>query len=88
MAINTPIQGSAADMIKIAMVNVHNLLRAKDYATRMILQVHDELIFDVPKDELDEVKPLIMELMKNALPDLDVPILVEAGIGKTWREAH
>jgi DNA polymerase-1 len=88
MAINTPIQGSAADMIKIAMVNVHNLLRAKDYATRMILQVHDELIFDVPKEELDEVKPQIMELMKNALPDLDVPILVEAGIGKTWREAH
>lgn len=88
MAINTPIQGSAADMIKIAMVNVHNLLRAKDYATRMILQVHDELIFDVPKEELDEVKPQIMELMKNALPDLDVPILVEAGVGKTWREAH
>ncbi len=88
MAINTPIQGSAADMIKIAMVNVHNMLRAKDYATRMILQVHDELIFDVPKGELDEVKPQIMELMKNALPDLDVPILVEAGVGKTWREAH
>jgi len=88
MAINTPIQGSAADMIKIAMVNVHNMLRAKDYATRMILQVHDELIFDVPKDELEEVKPQIMELMKNALPDLEVPILVEAGVGKTWREAH
>ncbi len=87
MAINTPIQGSAADMIKIAMVNVHNLLRAKDYATRMILQVHDELIFDVPKEELDEVKPQIMELMKNGLPDLDFPFLVEAGIGKRWLEA-
>jgi len=88
MAINTPIQGSAADMIKIAMVNVNNMLRAKEYATRMILQVHDELIFDVPKGELDEVQPQIMELMKNALPDLDVPILVEAGVGKNWREAH
>jgi len=88
MAINTPIQGSAADMIKIAMVNVNNMLKAKEYRTRMILQVHDELVFDVPRDEVDAVKPEIIELMKNALPDLNVPILVEAGIGHTWREAH
>lgn len=88
MAINTPIQGSAADMIKMAMVNVHHMLLDKGFATRMILQVHDELVFDVPKNELEEVKPLIMDLMKNALPNLSVPILVEAGIGHNWREAH
>ena len=88
MAINSPIQGSAADMIKIAMVNVNNMLKAKEYHTKMILQVHDELIFDVPKDELEAVRPEIVELMKTALPDLKVPILVEAGAGNTWREAH
>lgn len=88
MAINSPIQGSAADMIKIAMVNVNNMLKAKSFQTKMILQVHDELIFDVPKKEIDAVKPEIVTLMKDALPDLKVPILVEAGVGQTWREAH
>ena len=87
-AINTPIQGTAADMIKIAMINVHKALRAKGLKTRMILQVHDELVFDVPKNELETVKPLIEEHMKNTIPGLKVPILVEQGVGKNWLEAH
>lgn len=88
IAINTPIQGSAADMIKLAMINIHKELKAADYKTEMILQVHDELVFDVYKPELEKVRPLIIELMKNAIPDLKVPILVEAGTGEHWLEAH
>lgn len=87
-AINTPIQGTAADMIKVAMVKIHRILEEKQFRTRMILQVHDELVFDVPKDELEQVKPIIEENMKNAMPDLKVPILVEMGIGQNWLEAH
>lgn len=86
-AINAPIQGTAADMIKLAMVKIHKLLNSKPYKTRMILQVHDELLFDAPIDEVEIVKPLIMEAMQNAMP-LKVPVLVEAGIGKNWLEAH
>jgi len=88
IAINTPIQGSAADMIKIAMVNIHRELKEKQYQTRMILQVHDELIFDVPHNELDAVQQMVEEKMKNAIPTLSVPILVGMGTGRTWREAH
>ncbi|MCB0662380.1 MAG: DNA polymerase I [Saprospiraceae bacterium] len=88
VAINTPIQGSAADMIKLAMINIHKALKDGGYKTEMILQVHDELVFDVYKPELEEVRPMILELMKNAIPGLKVPILVEAGVGKHWLEAH
>lgn len=88
IAINTPIQGSAADMIKIAMINIHKALKEGNYKTKMILQVHDELVFDAHKDELDKVKPFIEDLMKNAIPDLKVPILVEMGTGNNWLEAH
>ena len=88
VAINTPIQGTAADLIKVAMINIHKALKEKNLKTKMILQVHDELVFDVPKDELETVKPIIEDLMKNAIPNLKVPILVEMGIGKTWLEAH
>lgn len=88
VAINTPIQGSAADMIKIAMINIHKILKEKGLRTKMILQVHDELLFDVPKDEIETVKPLIENLMKTALPNLRVPIEVGIGIGETWRIAH
>ena len=88
VAINTPIQGTAADLIKVAMINIHKALKKKNLNTKMILQVHDELVFDVPKDELETVKPIIEDLMKNAIPNLKVPILVEMGIGKTWLEAH
>jgi DNA polymerase-1 len=88
IAINTPIQGSAADMIKLAMIDIHKALSKKKYKSKMILQVHDELVFDVYKPELEEIKELVVRLMVDALPGLKVPILVEAGIGNNWLEAH
>ena len=86
-AINAPIQGSAADMIKIAMVNIHRELIAQKHKTRMLLQVHDELVFDVPRSEEKKVRPLIEDKMKTAIP-LEVPIVVEMGSGQNWLEAH
>jgi DNA polymerase I len=86
-AINAPIQGSAADMIKIAMVNIHNEIDARKFRTRMLLTVHDELVFDLWEAEKDDVLPIIEEKMKSAIK-LDVPITVEMGIGKDWLEAH
>ena len=86
-AINTPIQGTAADMIKIAMVRVATLLDEGGYRTRMLLQVHDELVFDLHLDEKNELIPKIEEAMKNALP-LSVPVRVESGTGKNWLDAH
>ncbi|MCB0695605.1 MAG: DNA polymerase I, partial [Saprospiraceae bacterium] len=88
MAINTPIQGTAADMIKVAMIRIQDALEAGKFRTKMILQVHDELVFDVYKPELDKVGPLIEDLMKHAIPDLKVPILVGIGTGRNWLEAH
>jgi DNA polymerase-1 len=87
MAINAPIQGSAADMIKIAMVNIHRALHARGFASRMILQVHDELVFEAVRGELEELTSMVSELMRTAL-DLKVPIEVDAGTGKDWLEAH
>lgn len=86
-AINAPIQGSAADIIKIAMVNIHRWLQKEKLKTRMILQVHDELVFDLHKDEEAIVKPHVIELMKHAVV-IDVPMEVEVGVGKNWLEAH
>jgi len=86
-AINAPIQGSAADIIKMAMVSVQEWLKKENLKTTMIMQVHDELVFDVPKDELDTVKPKIIDLMKNSI-ELEVPMEVEAGIGDNWLKAH
>lgn len=86
-AINAPIQGSAADIIKIAMINIHHWLRKEQLKTRMILQVHDELVFDLHRDEENIVKPKIVELMKHAVL-LEVPMEVEVGVGKNWLEAH
>lgn len=86
-AINTPIQGSAADMIKIAMVRVADLLAEGNYQTKMLLQVHDELVFDLHKDEKKELIPKIEEAMRNALP-LEVPVVVESGTGENWLDAH
>lgn len=86
-AINTPIQGSAADMIKIAMIKVHEQFEKKKLQSKMILQIHDELLFDVKKDEEEEVKPIVEQCMKTAL-NLEVPIVVEMGLGKNWLEAH
>ena len=86
-AINSRIQGSAADMIKIAMRRVQDALFERDLKTRMLLQVHDELVFDLHKNEADIAMPLIEDAMKNALP-MSVPIVVEMGMGNTWLEAH
>ena len=88
VAINTPIQGSAADMIKVAMINIHKALKEGNFKTKMIMQVHDELVFDVYKPELEKLKPIIENLMKSAIPNLQVPILVGMDIGENWLEAH
>lgn len=88
-AINSPIQGTAADMIKLAMIKIHKTLQQQKLKTRMLLQVHDELVFDVPLDELEIVKPIIRSCMENALelPN-NVPVIAETGFGKNWLEAH
>jgi len=86
-AVNAPIQGSAADIIKIAMIRIHNQLQAQKLQTCMLLQVHDELVFDVPKAELELVKPLVKEAMENAFT-LAVPLVADLGIGNNWLDAH
>jgi DNA polymerase-1 len=86
-AINAPIQGSAADMIKIAMINIHSWMKEEKLKSKMIMQVHDELVFDVHKSELDLMKERIPELMKNAMT-LEVPMDVEVGVGENWLIAH
>ena len=88
VAINTPIQGSAADLIKVAMINIHRELRDRKLRTRLILQVHDELIFDVFAPELDEVAALVKHGMTTAIPGLRVPIEVGIGTGQNWLAAH
>ena len=86
-AINMPIQGTAADMIKLAMIDVHKELQKKKWKTTMVLQVHDELLFDARKEEIEELEPRLRELMITAM-DLDVPIKVDGGVGENWLEAH
>ncbi len=86
-AINAPIQGSAADIIKIAMIRIQEILLKNNYRTKMILQVHDELVFDVFNKELDEVKQMVIREMEKAY-SLSVPLVVEFGIGDNWLEAH
>jgi DNA polymerase-1 len=86
-AINAPMQGSAADIIKLAMLNVDKWLREEQPDCRMIMQVHDELVFEVAEDQLDQCIGKITELMQNA-SELSVPLLVEAGVGENWDEAH
>jgi len=88
-AINMPIQGTAADMIKLAMIAIHRELKTSGLRSKMILQVHDELVFDVPKEEVDAIQPLIKKCMESAmeLPH-GVPLAVETGAGKNWLEAH
>ena len=88
MAMNTPIQGTAADMIKLAMIHVANALRKTGLKTRMLLQVHDELLFEVPVEEVEQARAIILEEMRNALPLGKVPVEVEAGTGTNWLEAH
>jgi DNA polymerase-1 len=86
-AINAPIQGSAADMIKFAMINIFNEINARKLKSKMTMQVHDELVFEVHKSEVEEMKALVREKMQNAMK-LNVPILVEVGVGNNWLEAH
>ncbi len=86
-AINAPIQGSAADIIKIAMKNIFNIFNEKQFKSKMILQVHDELVFDVHQSELDKIKKVVKNSMENAV-SLDIPLKVDIGTGKNWLEAH
>lgn len=87
LAINTPIQGTAADLIKIAMINIWQKINEEKLKTKMILQIHDELLFEVPETELEKAKELIRHEMENAL-ELSVPLRVDIGCGKNWAEAH
>ncbi|MDD2985634.1 DNA polymerase I [Flavobacterium sp.] len=86
-AVNAPIQGSAADIIKIAMINIHKRLTSENWKSKMLLQVHDELVFDVHNTELEKIQPMIKFEMENAFK-LDVPLVVDLGMGKNWLEAH
>ncbi len=86
-AVNAPIQGSAADIIKIAMINIHKRLTSENWKSKMLLQVHDELVFDVYNDELEKIQPMIRHEMENAW-QLAVPLEVDMGMGRDWLEAH
>ncbi|MEO1023180.1 MAG: DNA polymerase I [Bacteroidota bacterium] len=87
VAINMPIQGTAADIIKLAMINIHNRIEEEGWKSRMLLQVHDELVFEIHDSETDVVPDLIIRLMEDAYT-LNVPLKVDAGLGKHWLEAH
>ena len=84
-AANSPIQGSAADLIKIAMIRIDDAFRAKQLESKMLLQVHDELVFELPPDELDQVQELVKHEMEHAA-QLSVPLVVDLGVGKNWLE--
>ena len=86
-AVNAPIQGSAADIIKIAMINIYKKLSSENWKSKMLLQVHDELVFDVHNSELEKIQPMIKHKMENAFK-MAVPLEVEIGLGKDWLEAH
>ena len=86
-AMNTPIQGSAADLIKVAMVKIDRALKAENLRTKMVLQIHDELVFDTPLDEVEKVKAIVIREMTTAL-DFGVPLDVGLGVGRNWLEAH
>jgi DNA polymerase-1 len=86
-AINTPIQGTAADLIKVAMIGIHGELARRNLRSRMIIQIHDELVFEVLRAEQDEVVAMVRSQMESALA-LSVPIKVDVGLGDNWYEAH
>jgi DNA polymerase-1 len=88
VAMNTPIQGTAADMIKLAMIHIATALEKAGLKTRMLLQVHDELLFEMPESEVDQARAIILDAMKHALPLEGVPVEVEAGTGLNWLQAH
>ena len=87
LAMNSPLQGTAADMLKLAMIKVHHALEAGRFQTKMLLTVHDEIVFDMHRDEECDVKPLIEECMRTAMP-MGVPIVIEMGVGENWLQAH
>jgi DNA polymerase-1 len=87
LAMNSPIQGTAADMLKLAMIRVHDALSDGNFKTKMVLTVHDEIVFDMRKSEQETVMPVIEQAMKNTL-EMKVPIEIEMGVGKNWLEAH
>jgi DNA polymerase-1 len=82
-----PIQGTAADMIKPAMINIHKALEKNKFKSKMVLQIHDELVFDAHKNEIDDLIPLVKKLMEEALL-LNVPDVVDTGVGDNWLDAH
>ena len=86
-AINAPIQGSSADIIKIAMIDIDKEMRSRNMKSKMILQVHDELVFDAKKSEVDELSEMVVSMMENAVK-LSVPLTVESNTGENWLEAH
>ena len=87
MAINMPIQGTAAEMIKLAMIKIHRIIKKENLKSMLIMQIHDELLLEVHKDELDYITKIVVENMKNAMK-LDVPIEIDFGSGPSWYEAH
>ena len=87
IAINAPMQGSAADIIKVAMVSIHRELKQRRMKSKLLLQVHDELVFDAHTEEADALKALVRERMEGAM-ELAVPLVVDMGVGKNWLEAH
>ena len=87
MAVNTPIQGTAADLIKLAMIRVQAALESDAPTARMTLQVHDELVFEVPEADVTTLRDLIVPLMESAM-QLDVPLVVDTGMGSNWLEDH
>lgn len=86
-AINAPIQGSSADMIKVAMIRIHEEMKKQQLQSKMILQVHDELVFDARKEELEKLKEIVEIGMREALP-LKVPVVVDMNTGENWLDAH
>ena len=86
IALNTPIQGTSADIIKLAMVKVYNAFKENNLKSKMIIQVHDELIFDVKEEELEQVKEIVTNIMENVYK-LEVPLKVDVNYGKNWFEA-
>ena len=87
MAINMPIQGTAAEMIKLAMLDINRTLQNENYQSRMILQIHDELLFESPKNEINKLEEMVIDKMVNAMP-LIVPLVVDCGKGISWLDAH
>ena len=86
-AMNTPVQGSAADLIKQAMIDLHRALASRKLRSRLILQIHDELLLEVPEAEAEEAKRLVTQVMEGALK-LDVPLVADARLGRNWAEVH